>query len=375
MKVINYIIVLFISTFLIIHSSFAYVSGKKSVNETYVYCPSQIVCSEAENLKSCKYDGVNPIYWDHMWVNDKTDVIVGTYKFRLASSTYHSNSGTGVICSYKNDSSGGKNIALYAEYQTNLEAAYSGTTPWILKYYPDLTTADCRADTPLSCPLHEQSSFAIINNNVLWLVFPAINGSPIYGVGYAKSVVRYEDALTKCQSERLCTIDIMAVESNKELGSHIKIGSVTVDMDDRLKIKEITSYKSSGYEIRKFDHFNSVEVKKTDDKPSVISIKINNNINSEILASTNNSPLTDKPIATKNHDNIFADRALTSCQSSKECKIDFKTLQGAYLGSMIIDIENKMKILQIIEAHPAEILIRQIPTNEVEITYSNKMKT
>jgi hypothetical protein len=368
MKHINRIIALFISTFLITPASLAYVSGKKPTNETHVYCPSQITCSEASNLKSCKFDGVDPIYWDHMWVNDKADVIAGAYKFRHASSTYHSNSGTGVICSYKNSSSGEKNIALYAEYQTNLEAAYSSTTSWILKYYPSLTTADCRADTPTLCPLHEQSSFAIINNKILWHVFPSINGNQINTL-----IVRYEDALAKCQSEKLCKVDIMAIESGKDPRTYIEIGSVTVDMDNKLKITQIYSYKSSGYKIKQIDPFNSIEVKKTDTEPSIISIRINNYISSEILASTNDIPMIDKPIAAGNHNSIFSDRALASCRSSKECKIDFKTLQGAYLGSMIVDIENKMKILQIIQTHPAEISIRQAFPNVVEIIYPNKI--
>ena len=352
-------------------AAFAYVSGKTPVNEKLVYCPEQLVCSEAGKMNSCKFD---QNYWDHLYVNGETEVIAGEYKFRGVFSTVHSNSGTGVICSYKNDSSGIKYISLYEKHQNNLEAYNSSVTSWVLNNRPGLGAADCFADSPQACPLHERSAFVIINDKAVWNVFPYVNGSPIYDFEQrGKSIVRYEDALTKCESEKFCKVDIMALASGRDITSYFKIGSIVVDMDNKLKIIRIDSLKSSGYEIRKIEPYNTIEIKKIELNPSnnLLGLQIVNKINSDIVLSVNYTSLLDKFITASSQVDIFVDRVQQVCVDNNECKVDVKLVSGgsATIGSIIIDTQDNMKIVRVESTHPSEIIINMIDAKKVEVRY------
>lgn len=348
-------------------SAFAYISGKIIATEKTVYCPKQLSCSLAGNLSSCKYDG-NNAYWDHMWVNRNSDVEEGVYKFKNVSGTYHSDHSPGIACRYENESLGStKPIALYTSDLANLEAYCTKESLWELKYYSDLITAICRSDSPESCPIHEASGFSIINDKNIYEVIPFGN----YAF-HNKLYISYEMALSYCGGEKYCVINIMGCEDKEciQSGNYVKLGIITVDMDNKLRITSINTTKSSGYTLEKLEPFNAVEVKKTRTAREV-AFEISNYINSDISLSAGYSQAFNQSIVKGKKTPIYKDQLVTACEGSKECRID---INSGLVGAIMIDIENNMSVINVDSFRPSEIVIKQIGSQKIEVRYYSGLK-
>jgi len=78
--------------------------------------------------------------------------------------------------------------------------------------------------------------------------------NPIYSSG---GVINMYQAWDGCSDSGLCIIDLMV----KQYNATIDIGSVAVDMDNKMKILKVRSYPSTGYEIIKPDSDNAIEIR------------------------------------------------------------------------------------------------------------------
>jgi hypothetical protein len=100
----------------------------------------------------------------------------------------------------------------------------------------------------------------------------------------------------------------------------------------------------------------------------------NKSIFSGIFASINGVHISDFTLA-PNYMSVMFDDALVGCGSAKECTIDIVSPKGAIYGSVVVDMDNKMKILRVNAPHSSEIVIQQIDTfNAIEMSYFNNIK-
>jgi hypothetical protein len=355
-----------ISTILLSSTSFSYVSGKMPQTPSLIYCPSQINCTEAKNPNSCTYDKTYEEYWWHIGGSGTGEdpPVAGTYNLANVAAGYHwAQPGTAVMCIYENHDSGVSNvIALYAKFESNLEAYYDKNTKWEINIEP--YPSYCRTNQPQSCPLIEQSALEIFNGYAKEGLLAFANNIQIVDTPIQPTFgkVIYDNALTGCGSSNECTIDITTV-------NRVKLASILVDMDNRMKILKISAVQSSGAEIAQISPFNTIEIKKSDSPPTVPSIELYNYIHSGIIATG-----LATPIAEQSHDKIFYDRLISYCNNSKECTIDIKTAKGGVIGSLIVDMENQMNILNVNSLRPSEIVINRIDNNKIEIRYPNLNK-
>lgn len=351
--------------------AFANTLGKTASNETLVYCPPQIVCTEAKNPSSCKYDSTYARYWDHIGGSGTGDDphVAGTYVLRNIVAGYHWPSDAGrAVCIYSTTYTGKEeSIALYAKSESNIEAKYDkATTKWDASQpYPNLLS--CSTNLPTYCPLREAPSIAIRQDqSIKEQLYVMINGVRISNLPISNSNIRYEDALPGCSSSSQCKIDLATEE-------YMIIGSIIVDMSN-MKLLKIIPTPTSLFNIKQVDSFNTIKVTRSDPPPVIYSISVHNYINSDVTALTNNKPLIKGSISTGKYDSVFSDRAMASCQEVKKCKIDLKTSKGGMLGYVVVDVENKMNILEVNSFQPSQIVITNIDTNKIEIKYYNTLQ-
>lgn len=364
-------------------AAFAYASDKTKAQSTLVYCPDSVICTEAHNLKSCQHNGGNSIYWDFIGGGGYGDKIkpdvAGTYTLVSVISGYHWPAQGGLTrCVYEHTSTGKYyELVVYANYKSNLEAYLDKDTKWDIseKGYPH--PANCKANTAKSCPLTEQSALEIVNNikdkllaainNIDVINEPVLSNAnlPTESNPYYGKVV-YENALAGCGNVKECKIDI--INANRTI-----IGSVIVDMDNKMKILNINNLSSSGAIIRQVKPFNTVEIISSSSPPTpppvLPSISIYNKINAPIIATIQGVNLSNKPISISDYATIHSDRVSDLCKSNTICKIDLKTTKGADLGYILIDAATNMNVMQINSLHPSEIIIEQDSTHVVSIKY------
>lgn len=348
--------------FLLNSSVFAYVSGKVAVNEEAIYCPDQIICTESRNLKSCKYSGAEEKYWDFIGDSGDLGMVAGRYKFTNVNAIYHAAMLYPPVCTYENSDNGSITyLALYGKFEINLELFYKKPNNWNVNGHG----GSCRSEgSPQACPLHYASSLGVLIKDVKdSSLYASINYLRIFDQPLSEAAIRYEDALSRCSDTQYCKIDF----TNE---SYSIIGSVIVDMDNKMKIVQVIPYKSSGIEIKQSDSFNTIVIKKSESLPIVASMEIYNKINLELTASANQTQIIERPIASRSRGSIFLDRALVGCRNDKQCQIDISTSQGGSIGSVIVDMENNMNILQVSSNRSSEIEINKIGMNTIEIGYA-----
>lgn len=363
MKMILYVALLLSAS--INFQAYAYVSGKAAITEKKIYCPEKITCTKDGDFSSCKYNSDTPQYWNS--VRGSIALTDYPYIFSNVRSSYHITDFQ-TLCIYKQKETSEK-ITLDAKFESNLEPYYDKTTKWDEGF----GTVSCQSDTPSSCPLKEASGIGISFNNLgkidvfKTFSFSAHNVKFGGSGGQTYEFIQYDNAVS-CWSDKECKIDIEM--NNNDIGS-ILIGSIVVDMDNKMKILKVLPISSSGMDIKKIEPFNTIEIKKSDNPPSRPSLEIDNFTNYEISISVNDTVIT-KIVARQGHGNLFAYRAAEKCANLKECKVNITNPFGGLIGSVIVDVENNMNILSIQSTRASEIVINQIDDHKVEIRYPNK---
>lgn len=338
--------------------SFAYISGKKLVTEKLIYCPEQIICKSSD-ISSCSFISESSQYW--VSLNPSFRVEKNTYKFEKVTSGYHG--GDSPSCFYKTlDSS--SSLFLNAKHEANLEAYFSNTTKW--EKINNSIELSCKSDSPNSCPLKERSGIRVISSikdlnsghlHDKGLMFTANNVAINYSSSGGDIFIEYE-AADSCWSDQQCKIDI-DLQSN--VYGHIFLGSIIVDMDNRMKILNVIPAPSSEVTINKVDPFNTLEIKNQD----IYSVlEVSSLIKQPISISVNNT------LITTGASKVYSYLVENVCPNISECKLDLKIKQGL-IGSVVVDVKHNMNVLSVSSIRASEISIRKVSARKVEVGYPN----
>lgn len=367
----------FITICLLSSSCYAYIAGKVKKNDTLIYCPSQIVCTEPKNLNSCSYDNTFSNYWNKSPnSNNKDEIIAGTYSFASVNNAgYHSsNFNQTPVCIYTNSTpSNGNTFHFYlkAKTESNLEAYTDKDTAWAVTN----VSAYCPSKLPMGCPMIQQSALEIINyysKDGVWAAIENMNvidekvpfsNEQTMEISYKKVI--FDNILYSCGGAKNCKIDI------KNTSGDI-LGSVSVDMDDHMKIIEIINMPYSNSKIEKIDPFNTISIK-SNIPPVNYSIELYNYTNTDITPVVGYVDLINKAIANGKHDTIYLDRAFSACKTNGSCQINIRNSKQSVFGSINVDLSNNMKILGVVSTYPSEITVNQSGTNSVEVKYVHKI--
>lgn len=367
----NITIEIFIGFCLLNSSCYGYVAGKMTKFDTLIYCPPQVVCTQANNLNSCSYDNTFSNYWDKSsGINNPSSIMAGTHILSSVGSAYHySNNYQMARCAYS-IAPNVNSFYLVARLESNLEAYTDKSTAWVI----NKDSAYCQNKSASLCPMIEQSSLKIINYYTKDGVWAAIDGinvidekvpfntEQLNDISYKK--VFFDNILYKCGSFKVCKIDIENVKGQI-------LGSVTVDMDNHMKILEIINAPYSNSKIEKIEPFNTITVR-SNLPPVNYSVELYNYTNTDITPRVGYVDLIDKPIANGKHDSIYLDRALSACKTNSNCQVDIKNYKGSLFGSIIIDLNDNMKILEVLSIYPLEIVLNKFEPNSVEVKYLHK---
>lgn len=178
--------------------------------------------------------------------------------------------------------------------------------------------------------------------------------------------VMYED-LGPCGNEPECTIGIYL---QQDYYNYLLLGSVTVDVNNKLKIINMNVYEPYIIKISQMEYFNNIEIKPSDLSPPPNPwIEVFNFINSSVVASIQDVIVIDEPILPHEEGKVFFEATYEECNNMAQCTIDLQTSQGGMIGSIIVDMENDMNILQVSSFRPSEIVITQTGANVIEIKY------
>lgn len=236
-------------------------SDNQSDPSEIITCPTAIECSRDRSISSCKAVGDNLEYWGEA-IQDGP-VKKGIYFFFTAQATHQSASGnpTFPLCRYRMV---GTNNTLRVNREKSawrLEATPStSTNKWVIQG-DNASCAETEAgdQDPRLCPFDKVPLIKIESTTNLGSISAYANGvlitknQPIYS---KDGVINMYQAWDGCSDSGQCTIDLMTYHKN--IGS---IGSVTVDMDNKMEILKVNSDPSTGYEITKPTSDNAIEIK------------------------------------------------------------------------------------------------------------------
>jgi hypothetical protein len=358
-KKLAYIFILF-PCLLLSFSAFAYISGKAPVQEKVFYCPSQIVCAQANDLKSCQYKTPTPDYWGSIRNQGQAGIQAGTYAFNNARG-----GGRRVMdssCVYSAYGIAG-NISLPIKFEANPEAYEGKTTKWIGN--SQNLPFSCTSNQPTDCPFKEAPVLNVtpINLNPEGVVGFSVDGVEFTIGGSQEHFLITYESVPICWDRKFCKIDLHIKDSSSEFGK-LPIGSITVDMDNKMKLVSINSIPSSKIDIFPVEPFNSVEIKLSPTRP-LLEVYNLTEID-RVFAVVGGSPIAH--ISRKS--SIVSSRLLAlACANWRICKIDLKAGAGL-IGSVVVNIEDgMMTITSIQETRSSEIEIRKINDHHIEVRY------
>lgn len=237
--------------------------------EKIITCPAKIECLRDKSISSCSAKGENLEYWGK--INSNAPLKKGTYYFHSVFATYQSpeESGFSVFptCFYILNGSTQQleieSIFLNAKPNSYMEAYLKPSAhQWILDGYGALCESD---GDPQICPLTKMpllnikldTKFVLLNvyaNGIL------MNDYPIYPeiTPYALTMYKAWDA---CTETGLCLLHLII----KEGAGTLEIGSILVDMSNKMKIQFIYPSSGTGYSIySKPETPNLIEIKSTE---------------------------------------------------------------------------------------------------------------
>lgn len=246
--------------------------GYCAESEKIITCPPKVVCSRDKSISSCSAVGENLEYWGK--INASAPIKKGTFFFHRALASYQDSGEDGMsglaMCIYNlSDStqeSASTSVHLDAKQESYLEAFLNPSThQWSLYGYAAHCNNDGRAtpEDPSLCPLAEIPSlnikldtqtFASLDmyaNGIL------VNKNPMYSGGMLHMLTMYQ-AWDACSDSGLCLIHLTI----KEGAGTSEIGSILVDMSDKMKIQFIYPSCGAGYTISsKSETPNLIEIK------------------------------------------------------------------------------------------------------------------
>lgn len=248
---------------LILYSPFSFA-------ERIIYCPSEIYCTEEDNINSCKISDVNSGGWSDVFVNPQTNVKIkkgihvfyGTYTNRSYQQVIPQRSRVG--CYYDIPKPDPRVITAFSVSATStldLDPIYNDSTNWI-NDEPSTPGAHCLGDDTKLCPFSTPDLVIgttrdkkILPPNKIVRVY--MDGKFLTYNNYLSIGIKNNDILRKfwCKNGKTCVFTIKVTESNYE------IGTITADLNDSLKIINITNNNSRpGYRIQQSKHINAVSV-------------------------------------------------------------------------------------------------------------------
>jgi hypothetical protein len=368
----NFQILKFILMLVLFFSVIPYIHSEPSNDIKKINCPSKIICSRNDDLSSCHHTSEDSPYWDRVWYTSSPHkVVAGEYNFLMVNAPYHASfvavsdatQDNMLVCHYLNEQKR-EVLGVIAKSAPNLEAYNDKTTKWNTQ---QLDRAACGGGLIQDCPVKEAYSLAIFNNfDPAMIVSVHDSRIPIYfyqgEAGY--HTIRYEDILPYCYAESLCKLDFSTPsESN--------IGSVVVDINNAMRIIKIISVESSMANIMQNEPFNSIKIEKSDKLPEQPSININNQTNTELLATANEKVIiTIKPRTTET---VRFNRMLSACSAFAECTINIGLNSSQpNVGSVTVNMRDNMKIIEVTSRSSSQIIVRQADTsNLIEVSYPN----
>jgi len=212
------------------------------------FCPSKIECLEEGNLSSCKTIGGDPQYWGDL--PQDRPIEKGTYTFNYASYRYESPATATAWCVYLNRNS--KNLFVTTKSEAAyLEPLHDNFTQWNTDSTKNST---CGGSFPEYCPLTRIAAFGFIGNNANDNI--SVNGIYIQPISVSNSAqqIIYERAKDACYGRNPCVFDVNSRSLN--------IGNIIVDMDKKMKILQINSKLSTGYQIKQIEGLNTIKIVK-----------------------------------------------------------------------------------------------------------------
>lgn len=215
-----------------------------------ITCPKEIVCSMDKRVSSCKPVTDHPEYWDK--IRDDSPVTKGVHGLKQIYTSYQSRNYNGASCFYEG-------MALSSKYTTLLEALPGESTAWQIDGY----YASCYSDNVESCPL---SLVPVLNVKVNMIGYDdsvnvTANGIdvldyPIYSDSSSGGIINLYQAWNACYDDKTCQLDFVA---NDDKGA-INIGSVIVDMQNKMQILKIKDVPASKYELSQGKDSNSLVI-------------------------------------------------------------------------------------------------------------------
>ncbi|MCE3045467.1 MULTISPECIES: hypothetical protein [Legionella] len=332
-----------------------------------IYCPSKIICLKNDDLSSCSHNSKNSSLWDHItYTSQPNRIFVGEYKFYLVDAPYHASfidvseatQNNMIVCQYMNENYR-EPLGIIAIPEPNFEAYKANLTKWGI----NSERARCFSEYPEDCPMKEADSLAIFNNFDFSMRISVNDSSiPIYfdkgDRGYY--TVRYEDIVSNCYAGNLCKLDFSTPSDGV-------IGSVIVDIDNAMRIKQIIYPETPIAAITQNLPFNSIKIQRTSEKEPFIGI--NNQINSDLLITINgkiNLTLTSRKMA-----KIGNNLVLSACGGYQKCTINIGIQsEQPNVGAITVDARDNIKILKVVSTRSSQIIVRQIESsNSIEVNY------
>lgn len=241
------------------YASYGNAENASTSSET-VYCPESVTCTRAGDGRSCTFQSDHPEYWINNIGTPGYDanVTIGTHKLDFviaykSSKTFHMS-----YCFYSTatlpQNTTWINIAV--QKLANIEAPNNNSN-W--KFSGDDGFGRCDSSNPKLCPLAKHQALIIQNKNIHDGVSAISNGVrldvSVKENQYAK--ILYDDVLVGCGLSDICKIDIASAKG-------AIYGYVYIDMNNKMNILSVHSWRPSEINISQIDGFNAVEISYSD---------------------------------------------------------------------------------------------------------------
>tara|TARA_R110000868_G_scaffold242736_1_gene498274 strand:+ start:88 stop:957 length:870 start_codon:yes stop_codon:yes gene_type:complete len=258
---------------------------------------------------------------------------------------------------------GRSSIKVESSFYPVLEAYYDKSTKWQMNRDNNQNEISCygyEAHDTQPCPLKEASGFGFyFLNKTKYNYAPRLVANNNFKVNLTPGFyrfIKYEE-VTGCWDARECKFD---VELNNIESEHNVIGSIVVNMDNKMKIVKTTISDPSTASLRIIKPFNIVEVTQISENESP-SLDIINSIRPSISVSVNKVPLASANSRTQVH--LSFSTVETVCSGMQECKVELsleKTGHSALIGSFIIDMLKNKSITSTYSTRSSEIIVNKI---------------
>lgn len=229
-------------------NSFA-TQNKKVDSKDLFFCPEKIECSREGRIESCKPIGEHIENWTN--IREAGKVQKGNYKFlSINNVSYQKPEPSLISCTYENITDGiSRRLEIWEILTGFFEAYYSKEYNWNIYGYD----ASCSAKESKNCPVLRAAGLAIDAEHSSNTLNVYANGVfLIKTVEYYAKFISVDKALYGCEGLTKCTLQFLTDSGQPRL-----VGIVEVDMNDAMKIIEITP---EGKGIYKEAPFNTVAI-------------------------------------------------------------------------------------------------------------------